>query len=53
MCLVLLPISSAQHSHSYGMDSEISELHYCSHTVFCIGYNFETIISGEKLGAPT
>ena len=52
MCLVLLPISLAQHSHSYGMDSEISELYYRLHTVFCIGHNFETIISGEKLGTP-
>jgi len=27
MCLVLVPTSLAQHSHSYGMDSEIPELH--------------------------
>jgi len=53
MCLVLLPTSLAQHSHSYGMDSEIPELHCHLHTVFCIGHNFETIISGEMLGTPT
>jgi len=35
------------------MDSEIPELHCHLHTVFCIGHNFETIISGEMLGAPT
>jgi len=50
MCLVLLPASLAQHYHSYGMDSEIPELH--GH-LFCIGRNFETIISGEMLGTPT
>jgi len=50
MCLVLLPTSLAQHSHSYGMDSEIPELHCHLHTVFCIGHHFETIISGEMLG---
>jgi len=53
MCLVLLPTPLAQHSHSYGVDSEISELHCHLHTVFCIGHNFETIISGEMLGTPT
>jgi len=52
MCLVLLPTSLAQHSHSYGVDSELTELH-CHlglHTVFCKGHNFETIISDEMLG---
>jgi len=53
MCLVLLPTSSAKYSHSYGMDFEIPELHCHFHTVFCIGHNFETIISGEMLGTPT
>jgi len=49
MCLVLFPTSLAQHSHSYGMDSEIPELHCHLHTVglFSIGHNFETIISGK------
>ena len=28
MCLVLLPTSLANHSHSYGMDFEIPELHF-------------------------
>ena len=52
---MLLPTSFAQHSHSYGMDSEISELHCHLHTVglFCIGCNFEIIISGKMLGTPT
>jgi len=50
MCLVLLPTSLAQHSRSYGMDSEIPSLH-CH--LFCMGRNFETIISGEMLGTPT
>jgi len=50
MCLVLLLTSLAQHSHTYGMDSEIPELHCHLHTVFCIGHNFETIISGEMIG---
>jgi len=27
MCLVLLPTSLAQHSHSYGIDAEIPELY--------------------------
>jgi len=27
MCLVLLPTSFVQHSHIYGIGSEISELH--------------------------
>jgi len=53
MCLVLLPTSLSQHSHSYGMDSEIPELHCHLHTVFCIGHNFETITSGEMPGTPT
>jgi len=55
MCLGLLPTSLAKHSHSYGMDSEIPELHYQIHTlgIFSIGHNFETIISGEMLGNPT
>jgi len=35
------------------MDSEIPELHCHSHTVFCIGHNFEITISGEMLGTPT
>jgi len=34
MCLVLLPTSLAQHSHSYGMDSEIPELHCHLHQGF-------------------
>jgi len=38
MCLGLLPTSLAQHSHSYVMDSEIPELDYHLHTVFCIGH---------------
>jgi len=42
-----------QYFRSYGMDSEIPELHCHSHTEFCIGPNFETIISGEILGTPT
>jgi len=37
MCLVLLPTSLAKHSHNYGMDSEIPELHCHLHPVFCIG----------------
>jgi len=41
------------HSHSYGMDFEIPELHCHLHTVFRTGHNFETIISGETLGTPT
>ena len=53
MCLVLLPTSLAKHSHSYGMDFEIHELHCHAHTVFCIGHNFEIIIGGEMLGTPT
>ena len=53
MCLVLLPTSLAKHSHSYGMDFEIPELHCHLHTAFCMGHNFETIISGEMLGTPT
>jgi len=60
MCLVLLSTSVtalAQQSHSYGMDSEIPELHCHLHTagLFCIGHNFETIISRdcEMLGTPT
>jgi len=53
MCLVLFSTSLTQHSHSYGMDSEIPELHRNLHTVFCIGHNFETIVSGEILGTPT
>jgi len=52
MCLVLLPTSLAQFSHSYGMDTEIPELHCHLHTVFCIGHNFETIISGKMLVTP-
>jgi len=35
------------------MDFEIPELHCHLHTAFCIGHNFETIISGEMLGTPT
>jgi len=35
------------------MDSEIPELRCHLHTVFCIGRNIETIISGEMLGTPT
>jgi len=35
------------------MDSEIPELHCHLHIVFCIGHNFETIISGEMLGTTT
>jgi len=35
------------------MASEIPELHCHWHTVFCIGHNFETIISGEMLHTPT
>jgi len=35
------------------MDSEIPELHCHLHSVFCIGHNFETIISGEMVGTPT
>jgi len=50
MCLALLPTSLAQHSHSYGMDSEISEMQWDLHTVFCIGHNFETIISSVATG---
>jgi len=50
-CVIAHIIS--QHSHSYGMDSEIPELHCHSHTVCCIGHNFEIIISGEMLGTPT
>jgi len=50
MCRVLLPTSLAQHSQSYGRDSKIPELHRNLHTVFCIGHNFETIISGEMFG---
>jgi len=46
MCLVLLPTSLAKHSRSNGMDSEIPELHCHLHIVFCMGHNFETIISG-------
>jgi len=54
MCLVLLHTSLAQHSNSYGMDSEIPELHcLLLPTVFCTGQNFETIICGEMLGTPT
>ena len=53
MCLVLLPTSLAKHSHSYGMDFEIPELHSHLHTVFCMGHTFETIISGEMLGTLT
>jgi len=53
MCLVLLPTSLAQHSQNYGMDSEFSELHCHLHTVFCIGHNFQTIITSEMLGSPT
>jgi len=53
MCLVLLLTSLVQHSHIYGMDSEIIALHCHLHTVFCIGHDFETIISGEMLGTPT
>ena len=49
----LLPTSLAQRSHSYGMDSEIPELQCYLNAVFCIGHNFETIISGEMLGIPT
>jgi len=52
MCLVLLPTSLAQHSHIYSMDSEIPVLHCHLHTVFCVGHNFETIISSEMLGTP-
>jgi len=52
MCHVLLPTSLTQHYHSYGMDSEIPELQCHSH-FFCIGHNFETIISGEMLGTLT
>ena len=50
-----MPTSLAQRSHSYGMDSEIFELHCHLHTVglFCISHNFETIISGEMFGTPT
>ena len=52
---MLFPTSLDQRSHSYGMDSEIPELHCPLHTVglFCMGCNFETIIGGEMLGAPT
>ena len=53
MCLVLLPTSLTQHSHIYGMDSEIPELQCHLHAVFCIGHNFGTIISGKMLGTPT
>jgi len=55
MCLVSLPTSLAQHSHSYDMDSEIPGLHCHLHTVglFCIGHNFKIIISGEMLGTPS
>jgi len=53
MCLVLLPTSLAQHSHSYGIYSEIPEPHCDLHIAFRIGQNFETIISGEKLGTST
>ena len=53
MHLVLLPTSLAQHSYSYGMDSEIPDLHLHLHTVFCIGHNLQTIISGEMFGNPT
>ena len=35
------------------MNFEIPELHCHLHTVFCIGHNFETIISGEMLSTPT
>jgi len=52
MCLVLLP-TSAQHTLSYSVDSEISELRCNLHTVFCIGHNFETIINGQMLGTAT
>jgi len=34
------------------MDSEISRT-TLSLTVFCVGHNFETIISGEMLDTPT
>jgi len=53
MCLVLLPTSLAKHSRSYGMDFEIPELHCHSHTAFCLGHNFETIINSEMLGTLT
>ena len=53
MCLVLLLTSLVQHSHIYDMDSEIPELHYHLHIVFCMSRNFETIINGEMLGTPT
>ena len=55
VCLVLLPTSLAQHSHSYGLDSEIPEPHCHLHTVglFSIGTNFETIVSGEMLDTLT
>jgi len=49
MCLVLLP-TSLDNILSYGMDSEIPDLHCHSHNEFCIDHNFETIISGETLG---
>jgi len=52
MCLMLLRTSLAKHSHSYGMDFEIPELHCYIHTVFCTGHDFETITSGEMLGTP-
>jgi len=54
MCLVLLPTSLAQHSHSYGMDCEIPLLHCHLHTagLFCMGHNFEIIISGEMFATP-
>jgi len=48
-----MPTSLTQYSHSYGMDSEISELRCHLHNVFCISHNFETIISGEMLGTHT
>jgi len=53
MCLVLLPISLIQHSHIYGMDSEILQLHCHLHNLLCTGHTFETIISGEMLRTST
>jgi len=37
---MLLPTSLAKHSHSYGMDIEIPELHCYLHTVFNTGHDF-------------
>jgi len=57
MCLVLLPTSLAQHSDSYvtaWIPNSRTALSLTSlHIVFCMGHNFETIISGEMLETPT